>query len=132
MATENKVIDLGLIADEDLSNDQYRIVVLDTTSVRVRRPNAATDIPLGVLQNAPAAAGDPATVRPLGCGGTSKVQLGATLTGGAIIQCEYVSATDAGKAIAAVATGYPAGLLLSGGAEDELAEVLLTPITVKA
>jgi len=132
MATENKVIDLGLIADEDLSNDQYRIMVMDTTSGRVRRPNAATDIPIGILQNAPAAAGDPATVRPLGCGGTSKVQLGATLTAGAIIQCEFVSAADAGKAIAAVATGYPAGLLITGGVEDDLVEVLLTPITVKA
>ena len=54
MATENKVIDLSFEADEDLSSDQYRIVVLDATSKKVRRPNAATDIPLGVLQNAPA------------------------------------------------------------------------------
>lgn len=132
MATENKVIDLGLVADEDLSNDQYRYMVMDTTSGRVRRPNAATDIAMGILQNAPAAAGDPATVRPLGCGGTSKIQLGATLTAGAIVQAEYVDAADAGKAIAAVATGYPAGLLITGGAEDELGEVLLASITVKA
>jgi len=131
MATENKVLDLPLVADEDLSNDQYRYVVIDTTSGKVRRPNAATDIACGILQNAPAA-DEAATVRPLGCGGVSKVQLGATLTAGAIVQAEYVSASDAGKAIAAVATGYPAGLLITGGAEDELGSVLLTPITVKA
>ncbi len=132
MAWENKGIDISEPADEDLSNDQYRIVVLDATSGKIRRPNAATDIPLGVLQNAPDAADKPAVVRPIGCGGISKVQLGATLAIGAIIGCEYVSATDAGKAIAAVATMYPVGVLLEGGAEDELGTALLTPLTVKA
>jgi len=131
MATENKVIDLSFEADEDLSNDQYRIVVLDATSGKVRRPNAATDIPLGVLQNAPIA-GDTAVVRPIGCGGVTKVQLGATLAIGAIVACEYVSASDAGKAKAAATTQYPTGVLLLGGAEDELGTLLLTPLTVKA
>jgi len=132
MATENKIIDITFKADEDLSNDQYRIVVLDATSGKVRRPNAATDIPLGVLQNAPAAADDAAVVRPIGCGGISKVQLGATIGIGVIIGCEYVSASDAGKAIAAVATMYPVGVLLEGGVEDDLGSALLAPLTVKA
>jgi len=132
MATENKVLDISLPADEDLSNDQYRIVVLDATSGKVRRPNAATDIPFGVLQNAPDAADKAAVVRPIGCGGISKIQLGATLAIGAIIAMEYVDAEDAGKAQAAVATQYPVGVLLEGGAEDELGSVLLTPLTVKA
>lgn len=131
MATENKVLDLSFPAAEDLSNDQFRIVILTSTGT-VRRPDAATDIPVGVLQNAPAAVGDAATVRPLGCGGVSKIQLGATLAIGAIVQCEYVSASDAGKAIAAVATGYPIGQLLEGGVEDDLGSVLLAPLTVKA
>jgi hypothetical protein len=131
MAWENRVLTITLPADEDLSNDQFRLVVLDATSGKVRRPNAATDIPLGVLQNAPAAADKPAVVMPLG-GGISKIQLGATLAIGAVVQCEYVDADDAGKAIAAVATGYPAGVLLEGGAEDGLGTVLLTPLTVKA
>lgn len=132
MATENKVLDLTFPADEDLSNDQYRIVVLDSSSGKVRRPNAATDIPLGVLQNAPSAADQPAVVRPIGCGGVTKVQLGASIGIGTIVQMEYVSATDAGKGIAAVATGYPVGVLLLGGAEDELGSMLLSPLTVKA
>lgn len=131
MAIENRVIDISFAADEDLSSDQYRIVVLDATSGKVRRPNAATDIPLGVLQNAPVA-DEAAVVRPIGCGGISKVQLGATLTIGGIVGGEYVSAADAGKAIAAVATMYPVGVLLSGGAEDELGSLLLSPLTVKA
>jgi hypothetical protein len=131
MATENKVIDLSFEAGEDLSNDQFRIVVLDATTAKVRRPDAATDIPLGVLQNAPAS-GEAAAVRPIGCGGVSKVQLGATLAIGAIIAMEYVDAADAGKAKAAATTQYPAGVLLEGGDEDELGSVLLTPLTVKA
>jgi hypothetical protein len=132
MAWENKVIDISLPADEDLSNDQYRIVILDATSGKVRRPNAATDIPLGVLQNAPDAADLAAVVRPIGCGGISKVQLGATIGIGTIIGCEYVDAADAGKAIAAIATMYPVGVLLDGGDEDGLGVALLTPLTVKA
>lgn len=132
MAIENKVLDVPFPADEDLSNDQYRIVILDATSGKVRRPNAATDIPLGVLQNAPNAADLAAIVRPIGCGGISKVQLGATIGIGVIIGCEYVSASDAGKAIAAVTTMYPVGVLLAGGVEDDLGTALLAPLTVKA
>jgi hypothetical protein len=131
MSTDNIGMDISFPADEDLSNDQYRIVVLDATSGKVRRPNAATDIPLGVLQNTPLA-DEAAAVRVIGCGGISKVQLGATIGIGAIVGMEYVSATDAGKSIAAVATMYPVGVLLAGGAEDELGSALLAPLTVKA
>lgn len=130
MSTENKILDVTFEADEDLSADQYRIVVLDATSLKVRRPNAATDIPCGVLQNAPLA-GEAAVVRLIG-GGISKIQLGATVAAGVIIGCEYVSAADAGKGIAAVTTMYPVGTLLLGGVEDDLGTVLLTPLTVKA
>lgn len=131
MATENKVIDLTFEAAEDLSSDQYRIVVMGTNDNTVERPNAATEIPVGILQNAPAS-GEEAVVRPIGCGGLSKVVLGATLSKEAIIAMEYVGATDAGKAQAAVATQYPVGVLLDGGDEDDLATCLLTPLTVKA
>lgn len=131
MAFENGVIDISFEAGEDLSDDQFRIVVLDATTSKVRRPNAITDIPLGVLQNQPES-GQAASVRPIGCGGISKVVLGATLAVNAIVAMQYVSATDAGKAQAAVATQYPIGHLLSGGDEDDLGSVLLAPITVVA
>src|SRR3989337_1275895 len=123
MAWEDRVLDVTFPADEDLSNDQYRIMVL-TANGTVRRPDAATDIPIGVLQNAPAAAGLPAVVRPAGCGGISKIQLGATLAAGVTVACEYVSASDAGKGIAPIATTYPLGVLLQGGAEDEIGPLL--------
>jgi len=131
MATENGVIDLSFEADEDLSSDQYRIMVLDATSKKVRRPNAATDIPVGVLQNAPAA-GEAASIRPVGCGGVSKVVLGATLAAGVLAALEYISAADAGKAKAAAAAAFTVGLLLEGGAEDDLGSILLAPMTVHA
>lgn len=131
MAWEKLGTVVSVPADESLVDDQYRIVILDATSLKARRPNAATDIPFGVLQNAPAA-DEEAVIAPIGCGGISKVQLGATVAAGVIVGCEYVDAADAGKAIAAVATMYPVGTLLLGGAEDELGTVLLTPLTVKA
>ena len=129
MATENKVLDLSFEAGEDLTNDQYRIVVLDPTAVTVRRPDAATDMPLGVLQNAPDD-GEAAVVRPVGCGGVSKLVLGATLAVGAHVSMEYNSASDAGKAVDCASASYPVGILLEGGDEDDLVTCLLTPITV--
>ena len=131
MAWEEKGITVSGPADENLKEDQYKIVVLDPTSLKVRRPAAATDVPFGVLQNAPDI-NEGAVVAPIGCGGISKVVLGATLGAGTIIGMEYNDAADAGKAVAAVATQYPVGTLLEGGDEDELGTVLLTPLTVKA
>jgi hypothetical protein len=131
MAWEEVGVVISQPADEDLRQDGNKIVVLDATSLKVRRPNAATDIPLGILQNAPNTDQE-AVVAPIGCGGISKVVLGATIGAGAIIGMEYNNAADAGKAIAAVATQYPVGILLLGGDEDELGTALLTPLTVKA
>ena len=130
MATENRVLTVNFPAAEDLTNDQYRIMVL-TSSGTVRRPDAATDIPIGVLQNAPASV-EAAAVCVLGSGGISKVVLGATLATGAAVALEYVGATDAGKAKAAATTAYTIGVLTKGGVEDDLGSVLLAPMTVKA
>ena len=133
MTTENLLMKVSFEADEALTTDQYHIVVLDATSGKIRRPNAATDIPFGILQNAPAL-GEAAVVAPIGCGGISKVVTGAAaLAIGAIVGMEYIGATDAGKAIAAVATMYPVGVVVeASSAEDDLAAVILCPLTVKA
>jgi len=132
MSWENKVLDISLKAYEDLSDDQYRIVVQDATNGKVRRPNAATDIPLGILQNAPENEDEAAVVRPIGCGGVSKIVLSETLAIQAIVGMEYVGAADAGKAQTCASTQYPVGVLLEGGNEDDLGTCLLTPLTVKA
>jgi hypothetical protein len=128
MAIENKILDISYPAAESLANDQYRIVILDATLGTVRRPNAATDIPLGILQNAPGS-GEAAVVRVLGI---SKVVLGGTIARGVIVSCEYVGAADAGKAQTAAATHYPVGILLDGGVEDDLCTCLMGNIIVKA
>lgn len=123
MATENKILDLSFPAAEDLSNDQYRFVVLNSSGA-VRRPDSETEVCLGILQNAPAS-GEAASVRIMG---VSKVQVNATLGIGTFVMQEYVSATDAGKAkTSAGAPAYSRAVVVeASGAEDDLASVLLT------
>jgi len=121
MSVENRILDLSYPAAEDLSSDQYRIVVLASGSVR--RPDADSDIPLGVLQNAPLA-GEAAVVRLIG---TSKIQLGETVAENEWIKLEYVDAADAGKGLDAdLALDLAIGRCLVGGDEDGLGEVLLS------
>lgn len=121
MATENRVLDLSYPAAEDLSSDQYRIVVL--ASGQVRRPDGATEVPLGVLQNAPVA-GQAAVVRVIG---VSKIQFGEAVAANEWIKLEYNSAADAGKGLDAdVALDLAIGRCLAGGDEDELGEILLS------
>lgn len=123
MATENRLLDVSFVAAEDLSSDQYRVVVL--TSTGVRRPNSATEQPIGILQNKPAS-GNPASVRLIGCGGISKIQASVALAINDRVALEYVSAADAGKAQVAVNTQYPVGIITEAAdAEDDLASVLL-------
>jgi hypothetical protein len=121
MATDNVVLIRSFEAAEDLSNDQYRIVVL--ASGKVRRPDSGVEVPCGVLQNAPVA-GEAASVMVMG---VSKVQLGEAVAENEWVKLEYVSATDAGKGLDADgALDLAIGRCLVGGDEDELGEVLLS------
>lgn len=122
MASENKILDLSFPAAEDLSNDQYRFVVLNA-SEQVRRPDSASEVALGILQNAPVA-GEAAAVRLIGI---SKFQANAAIGVGTFVGPEYVSAADAGKAqdnagSLAYARGY---VLEATEAEDGLGSCLL-------
>jgi hypothetical protein len=122
MATENRILDVAFPAGEDLSNDQYRFVVL-TSAGAARRPDSETEVCIGILQNAPAS-GEAAVVRVLGI---SKLQMNDALGVGTFIKAEYVSATDAGKGkTAAAALAYARAFVLeASGAEDDLGSVLL-------
>lgn len=122
MATGNSVLDLSFVAAEDLSNDQYRFMIL--TSSGVRRPNSETEVALGILQNAPGE-GEAANVRLLG---TSKLRAAAALAVGLFVMPEYTDAADAGngKTSAGAPEYTRAQVLGSAGAEDDLATVLLT------
>jgi len=121
MATENSVLIRSYEAAEDLSSDQYRIVVL--ASGKVRRPDSGTEVGLGVLQNAPAS-GEAAAVMLIG---VSKIHLGETVAANEWIKLEYVSAADAGKGLDAdVALDLAIGRCLVGGDEGDLGEILLS------
>lgn len=123
MATENGILDVSYEAAEDLSSDQYRILTMDASTGKVKRPDAATDHPLGVLQNAPGA-GEAAVVRLIGI---SKIRFGETVAINEWIKLEYVSDTDAGNGMDAdVALDLAIGRCLKGGGDGELGEILLS------
>ncbi len=122
MATDNRILDLTWPAAEDLSGDQFKFVVLDSSG-RVRRPDSASEVAIGILQNAPEA-GKAAVVRVIG---VSKFEANAALGIGAFIGPEYVSATDAGKGRDnAAALAYARAVVVEAtGAEDDLGSCLL-------
>ena len=70
--------DISLIAGEDLSADQFKFVKGGTADFRVILVTSATaSSPIGVLQDDPATAGLPCTVR---VSGVAKVLAGGTVT----------------------------------------------------
>lgn len=108
----NYSVKVTLVAAADLSTKQYTFVKLNSDG-NVAAASGATDIPIGVLQNAPTA-GQEAEV--LVVGGT-KVVAGAAIGEGAL-----VGTSAAGKAVALVAgtdtTKYVVGTLLTESAAD--------------
>jgi len=118
MTTENRILDLSYEAAEDLSSDQYRFVVLNSSG-KVRRPDSADEIAVGVLQNAPES-GQAAQVR---VDGISKLRVNAAVSIGDILSPEYVSAADAGKGQDAGTNWKAARAIVveAAGAEDDLA-----------
>lgn len=126
MATENRILDVSFEAGEDLSADQYKFMVLDTASGKVRRPDSGNEYSIGVLQNAPAA-GEAAAIRIIGI---TKLEVNAALSIGQYVKPEYVGAADAGKG--AAGSDYARGVLLeASGAEDDLVTCLLVSGTSK-
>lgn len=122
MAIENEILTMSYIASEDLSGQQYRFVCQDSDGY-VGMPDAATEYPLGILQNAPVA-GEVATVM---LAGVSKLVANDALAVQALVKMEYVSTTDNGKADAADTEGdiVRGVVVFASGAEDDLCSVLL-------
>jgi hypothetical protein len=108
----NYSVKVTLVAGADLSAKQYTFVKLDAAGAVIAAA-AATDIPVGVLQNAPIA-GQEAEV--LIVGGT-KIVAGAAIGEGA-----QIGTGSTGKAVALVAgtdtTKYVVGTLLTESAAD--------------
>ena len=108
----NYSVKVTLVAAADLSALQYTFVKLNSSG-QVAAAAAATDVPIGVLQNAPTA-GQEAEV--LVVGGT-KIVAGAAIGEGVL-----VGTSSAGKAVALTpgtdTTKYVAGTLLTESAAD--------------
>jgi len=108
----NYSVKVTLVAGADLSTKQYTFVKLNSSGQAVAC-DGATDIPIGVLQNAPTS-GQEAEV--LIVGGT-KIVAGAALSEGALI-----GTSSAGKAVALVAgtdtTKYVVGTILTESGAD--------------
>lgn len=122
MATENKILDLTFPAAEDLSLDQYRFMVLTSTST-VRRPDSTTENAVGILQNKPLS-GEAAQVRLIGA---SKLEMNDAIGVGTFVGLEYVSAADAGKGkdMSGDLAKAKAMVLEASGAENDVGSVLL-------
>ena len=113
---------ITLLAAEALTTHQYRFVV-QAADGTVQMANAGTDIPLGILQNAPAI-NEPAVVQ---VDGISKLVMNDAVAVGVGVKVEYVDAGDNGKGDAAdtagdLVRGY---CVLASGAEDDVGAVLL-------
>jgi hypothetical protein len=105
-------------AGADLSSDQFKFVKLNANR-QVILCAAATDVPIGVLQNKPDASGKAAEVMMTGI---SKVNSDAALTAGNLIGTASDGQADA-KIAGTDTTEYIVGQVIQGsGAAAEMAE----------
>lgn len=107
---QNATLDLSFPAGADLSAAQYKFVEVGTGGT-VTLCNAATDRPIGVLQNKPTS-GKMATVRVIG---VTKVQADAALTRGTLVGTSADGQADA-KTPGTDTTEYTVGVVLEPSA----------------
>lgn len=111
----------GLVAGGDLAAAQYCFVKLSADNT-VIRCDAVTDMPVGVLQNAPAL-GDAAEVMAIG---VSKVRVGA---GGNIVAGNIIGTDGNGqagvKAAGADTTHYGIGICIEGADVGHIGSVYI-------
>jgi hypothetical protein len=110
----NYAVKITLVAAADLSSAQYKFVKLDGNG-KAALCSAATDRPIGVVQNAPTS-GQEAEV--LVVGGT-KVVAGGTVAVGAAVGTG-ASATAVAMTAGTDTTKYVVGTALSGAASGEV------------
>jgi hypothetical protein len=123
MTTEQGLFSFNAVAGEALSSYPYHFVKFNATNNTVILIVADTDIPCGVVQNAAdvTAVGDPVEVMAIG---KTKLELGATLTSGALLQTGAAGGS-VGHAIAAKATGYICGQIVDGGDSGDVGSALI-------
>ncbi len=125
MATRNTFgTNLSLIAGEDLSAKQYRFAKLSGDN-KVKVCDAATDVPVGVIQNRP----ESGEVAEIAWFGKVPVVVGEV----AIIAGAQVGTDANGKAVAIDPDGvddyYYVGQAVTGGDPGEVIEVLMNCAT---
>lgn len=125
MAREANLVCLSMKAAADLSDEQFYFVAISSDNT-VALCSSDGQKPLGVLQDAPSAAGQTCAVA---VSGVTKVVLGETVVAGE--ECKVAST---GKAIGAgtgtTAGDYVVGQFLEGGDAGEVVSLLLQPMGV--
>ncbi|MCK4329261.1 hypothetical protein KAX02_05410 [candidate division WOR-3 bacterium] len=106
-----------------IATGKSRFVMGDATADTVKAPTAATDVPIGVRENACVTAGDSVDVVLFGL---THITLGATVAQWAHIQ---INGTD-GKAKTLAATGYDAGVCHEGGDTGEIVKCFIDIIGI--
>lgn len=124
MASQNDVQIITATAGEDLSAKQYYLVKLSADDT-VKLCAAATDVPIGVLQNEPAS-GEVAAVATLG---KVKIVAGAAIAAGVLIGTASTGKVDA-KTPGTDTTEYVIGQVTKASAADgDLLEALINTAT---
>lgn len=115
----NYSVKATLVAGADLSAKQYNFVKLNSSGQAIAVA-AATDLPIGILQNAPTS-GQEAEVL---IAGGSKLVLGGTVAAAGVVS---TSAAGAGVAIVhgTDSTKYALGQAITGGASGEIVTVVV-------
>jgi hypothetical protein len=111
MSFEESLKCISVPASKDLSEFQYRIMLMTTADTLVEA-DAATAVTIGVLQDKPDAAG---RVGSVAISGISKVEAGGTVTVGD----EVMAGTD-GVAIVATAGSYVSGIAMSSAVTGDI------------
>jgi hypothetical protein len=115
----NYSVKVTLVAGADLSALQYTFVKLNSSGQAIAVA-AATDLPIGILQNAPTS-GQEAEVLVVG---GSKLVLGGTVAAAAV-----VGTSSAGAGVAIVhgtdTTKYAVAQAVTGGASGEIVTVVV-------
>lgn len=115
----NYSVKVTLVAGADLSAAQYKFVKLNSSGEAVAVA-AATDLPIGILQNAPTS-GQEAEVL---VSGGSKLVLGGTVAAAGVVG---TSSSGAGVAIVhgTDTTKFALGQAITGGASGEIVTVVV-------
>ena len=125
MATTQTLQRITLIAGEDFSSLQYTPVFLDTSDNTVKSATGATDVVIGIVQNAPGE-GEAADVA---IAGVSRLLAQDTITLGQLIAGDAKPATvETAIAVGTAAYGHSIGRALEAAASGEYFELLLMPM----